>query len=128
MTEPPRLSEGWIDKQIREAYERGEFDDLPGAGKPLRLRDLDDPDWFAKQIKEREQLDGVLPTPLALRQERRELPARIDALDDEAQVREVLRDFNTRVRDALLRDVQVVVGGVNVEEYVGSWRARRLTN
>ncbi|MFT4010285.1 MAG: DUF1992 domain-containing protein [Nocardioidaceae bacterium] len=128
MTEPPRFSEGWVDKQIREAYERGEFDDLPGAGKPLSLRNLDDPDWFAKQIKEREQLDGMLPTPMALRKERRELPARIDELADEARVREVLRDFNTRVRDALLRDAHVVVGGVNVEECVAAWRARRLSS
>ena len=25
----------YIDEQIREAQERGEFDNLPGAGKPL---------------------------------------------------------------------------------------------
>jgi DnaJ family protein C protein 28 len=29
--------ESWIDQQIREAQERGEFDDLPGRGKPLDL-------------------------------------------------------------------------------------------
>ena len=29
--------ENWIDQQIREAQERGEFDELPGAGKPLNL-------------------------------------------------------------------------------------------
>lgn len=27
--------EHWIDQQIREAQERGDFDNLPGAGKPL---------------------------------------------------------------------------------------------
>ena len=27
----------WVDLQVREAMERGEFDDLPGAGKPLDL-------------------------------------------------------------------------------------------
>lgn len=27
--------ESWIDKQVREAEMRGEFKDLPGAGKPL---------------------------------------------------------------------------------------------
>jgi DnaJ family protein C protein 28 len=40
MTQPPRSLEDWesaIDKQIREAMERGEFDHLPGAGKPLDL-------------------------------------------------------------------------------------------
>ena len=29
--------ESWIDQQIREAQERGEFDDLPGRGQPLDL-------------------------------------------------------------------------------------------
>jgi DnaJ family protein C protein 28 len=29
--------ESWIDQQIREAYERGEFDNLPGKGRPLDL-------------------------------------------------------------------------------------------
>ena len=28
--------ESWVDKRIREATERGEFENLPGAGKPLR--------------------------------------------------------------------------------------------
>jgi len=126
MGEPPRLSEGWVDKQIRDAVERGAFDNLPGAGKPLRLRGLDDPDWFAKSLMEREQISGVLPTPLALRKERRELPDLIDQLTDEEDVREVLQDFNTRVRDALLRDGSVIVGGVKVEEYVEAWRERRV--
>jgi len=125
MDEPPRLTEGWVDKQIREAYERGEFDNLPGAGKPLRLRNLDDPEWFAKSLMEREQVTGLLPTPLALRKERRELPDLIDQMTDEADVRGVLKDFNARVREALLRDTKVIVGGVDVEEYVEAWKARR---
>jgi DnaJ family protein C protein 28 len=29
--------ESWIDQQIREAQERGQFDDLPGAGRPMDL-------------------------------------------------------------------------------------------
>jgi DnaJ family protein C protein 28 len=33
----PRDWESWIDQQIREAQERGEFDNLPGKGKPLDL-------------------------------------------------------------------------------------------
>jgi hypothetical protein len=31
----PTQFESWIDKQIREAQERGDFDNLRGAGKPL---------------------------------------------------------------------------------------------
>jgi DnaJ family protein C protein 28 len=33
----PRDWESWIDQQIREAQQRGEFDNLPGKGKPLDL-------------------------------------------------------------------------------------------
>lgn len=126
--EPPRFSERWVDRQIREAYERGAFDNLPGAGKPLRLRHPGDPDWFAKSLMEREQLSGILPTPLALRRERRGLPEQLDELTTEEAVRAVLVDFNRRVREALLRPQegpQVVVGGVDVEEYVAAWRGRR---
>ena len=36
-SENPRDWEKWIDQQIREAQERGEFDNLPGKGKPLDL-------------------------------------------------------------------------------------------
>ncbi len=123
-----RGTPGWVEQQILDAQERGDFDNLPGAGKPLRLRNLDDPDWWVKGLMEREQISGVLPPPLALRQERRELPAALDRLTSEQQVREVLRAFNGRVRDALLHPQdgpRVVVGGVDVEEYVAAWRARR---
>jgi DnaJ family protein C protein 28 len=27
----------WVDRQVREAQERGEFDDLPGMGRPIDL-------------------------------------------------------------------------------------------
>jgi DnaJ family protein C protein 28 len=36
-TQPRRDWESAIERQIREAMERGEFDHLPGAGKPLNL-------------------------------------------------------------------------------------------
>jgi DnaJ-like protein len=37
----PRQWESAVDKQIREAEERGDFDNLPGKGKPLRLGSWD---------------------------------------------------------------------------------------
>src|SRR5215207_7741046 len=59
-----------VEKAIREAQERGEFDDLPGAGKPLPdLGDPDDPLWWLRRKAEREQLDlsPALPPRPALR-------------------------------------------------------------
>jgi hypothetical protein len=38
--------ESWVDRQIREAIERGEFDNLPGQGKPIKgLNGRDDENW-----------------------------------------------------------------------------------
>ena len=37
--------ESAVDKQIREAQERGDFDDLPGRGKPLDLSTWGEGDW-----------------------------------------------------------------------------------
>jgi len=56
--------ESWIDRQIREAMERGAFDNLPGAGKPLHLDP--DPDWWAKAKIADENLEPLLPTALSL--------------------------------------------------------------
>lgn len=50
-----RHYESYADKQIREAIERGEFDDLPGSGEPLRGIGVYDPDWWAKGFVRREK-------------------------------------------------------------------------
>ena len=69
--ERPRW-ESPVEKAIREAQERGEFDDLPGAGKPLtNLGDPDDPLWWVRRKLEAEQLDlsAAMPPALAMRKE-----------------------------------------------------------
>ena len=40
--------EPFADRIVREAIERGEFDNLPGKGKPLHLKRVGDPDWWIK--------------------------------------------------------------------------------
>ncbi len=44
MLRKPITYESAVEKQIREAQERGDFDNLPGAGKPLHL-DHWDSEW-----------------------------------------------------------------------------------
>ena len=93
--------ESWIDKQIRDAEERGEFDDLPGKGKPLAKSSRpDDPDWWIKQKVAEENLDlsAAMPLPLQLRKEGQRLPERILDERTESAARAVLDDFNERVR------------------------------
>ena len=46
--------ESVADRQIREAMDRGEFDDLPGSGQPLPDAGAPyDPTWWAKRWIER---------------------------------------------------------------------------
>jgi hypothetical protein len=118
----------WVDLQVRKAIERGEFDDLPGTGKPIPdLGRTHDPDWWAKRLIEREQLTGLLPPALALRKEDAALEARLDRETTEAGVRRILTDFNHRVVEArrqLLGGPPVVTPTRDVEQELASWRAR----
>ena len=77
----------WVDQQVRVAMARGEFDDLPGAGKPIKdLGSQHDPDWWLKKLVEREQI-ALLPPSLQLRKEDALLDDRLDPLNVEAVVR-----------------------------------------
>lgn len=123
-----------IDRAIREAAERGAFDDLPGAGKPLPLRNTSDPDWWLKDLVAREGITGseVLPPTLALRREADGFPDSLADLPSEDAVRAVLVDFNARVeadwrRPGVGRGNPVVARRVDVEAMVEAWRALRET-
>lgn len=122
-----------VDKAIREAQERGEFDNLPGAGKPLaNLGNPDDPDWWVKQYAAREKLDlsGALSPALAHRKEAAGFPASLADLSTEASVRAVLEDYNRRVkldrlRPAVGRYAPLLAPVVDVEDLVRQWHALR---
>ncbi|MEV0704893.1 DUF1992 domain-containing protein [Saccharopolyspora sp. NPDC050389] len=133
MTErkPPGVTfESWVDKQIRTAQERGDFDDLPGAGKPLpgAGAPLDD-QWWVKDYIRREGISGdaLLPTPLQLRKEIERLPEAVHDLTTEQAVRDVAADLNRRIVDHLRTPTgpQVAIGPVNVDDVVSAWRAGR---
>ena len=117
----------WVDLQVQKAIERGEFDDLPGKGKPLPPLD-DDPNWWLKKLIERERITGVLPEALQLRKDDAELEATLDRHGSEAVVRELLETFNRRVVNAR-RQLQggppVITPTRDVEAEVAAWRARR---
>lgn len=104
MTErkPPGLSfESWADRQIREAAERGELDNLPGAGKPLPGLDKPyDELWWVKEKMEREGL-SALPPALALRKEVQEARAEAVRAPTEARARRIVAEINDRIREAL---------------------------
>lgn len=124
--------ESWVERQIREAQERGDFDNLPGAGRPLEGLDDPDPDWWLKKMMAREGLDmaDALPPVLLLRREYATFPDSLVELRTEDSVREVLRDYNARVVDDRRRPVigkqsPVWAPTVDVEAMVERWRTLR---
>ena len=118
-----------VERRIRLAQERGEFDDLPGKGKPLPLDGPDDENWWVRGYLRREGLSAepLLPTPLQLRREVERLPVTVVELRDEAAVREAARALNRRIADWLRAPVgpAVPVGRVDVDAVVARWRTDR---
>jgi hypothetical protein len=132
MTErkPPGMPyASWIDKQIQEATERGAFDDLPGAGKPLPNRGAFSAEAWARDYMRREGMPGedALPTPLKLRKEAERLSETVHLLRSEQEVRDVVADLNGRITAfrRLPEGPPVIVRLVDDEEMVRKWRASR---
>jgi hypothetical protein len=115
--------------RIEEAERRGLFEGNPYHGKPLPGNDGNhDPDWWIKAKIEREEITGIAPPALALRTEDARLDDDLDALASEADVRDVLEDFNARVKEArrqLLGGPPVVTPMRDVDTEVARWHARR---
>lgn len=117
--------ESWIDKQIREAAERGAFEDLPGLGKPLPQRRQDELWWIRDKV-EREGLstEALLPEPLQLRREIERLPEAVRELRSEQQVRDLAETLNHRVVEWLRAPSgpRIPVSPVDVDALVQTWR------
>ncbi len=128
MTErkPSGLSwESWIDRQVRRAAERGEFNDLPGAGKPIP--DLDKPHdemWWVKR-KLRDEGLSYLPPSLALRKEASEARAAAVRAPSEAEARRIIDGINDTIREANrtgIRGPSLMLVPFNVERILLEWR------
>lgn len=132
MTLNAQNKEAFIETAIQQAIRRGDFDDLPGAGKPLEgLGTHHDPDWWIRRKIETENLTGLGPPALQLRVEDRELDGHLDLIHNEDDVRQVLVDFNRRVVEArrqLLGGPPVVTHTRDVDAEVRAWRERRAQN
>lgn len=101
------------ERKILEAMERGEFDDLPGKGKPLDLSDdpmvPDDLRVAYKILKN----SGCLPPELELHKEIVRLRDLIHAVDDEAVRTVRIKELNVKLlRFNLMKKRSVNLEGV----------------
>jgi hypothetical protein len=119
----------YVEVRLQQAMRNGDFDNLPGAGKPIaNLGEVHDPDWWMRRKIERENLTGLGPPALTLRTEDAALDGRLDAITSEREVRETLEDFNRRVIEArrqLLGGPPVVTALRDVDAEVDRWNERR---
>jgi hypothetical protein len=127
----PGWLESHIDRQIREAQERGEFDNLPGAGKPLPDRgETYDEQWWLTNLVRREHITGLAPTSLKIRKEVEDLPRTLATKPSEWAVRKTVADLNERIvqaRHGRVDGPPVYLKTIDVEAAVEAWRAERLT-
>ncbi len=120
--------ESFVDRQIRQAQERGEFDNLPGAGEPIPdlHRPYDELWWVRKKLKE-ENLSYVPPT-LQVRKELQDAREQIAGASSEAEVRDIIAAINQRIRAANRSTLQGPASSVmplDEEQTVRQWRERR---
>src|SRR5580693_500972 len=121
----------WIDQQISEAAERGAFDNLPGAGKPLPKRsDAEDEQTWLRGYLAREGVSAevLLPAPLRLRKEAARLAEAVPALPSEQEVREAVAELNHRIKEWRRIPVgpPIFVPLVDEDLMLSSWREARL--
>lgn len=105
----------FVEEQIRLANERGDFDNLPGAGKPIKgLTSQYDPNWWARDFLKR------LATEDADRQHSAELErklTRIWGMESADVVRTAVRDLNAEAGSETF----------DVEAVLASWRKFRTS-
>ena len=126
---PPGTSfESFAERQIRKAQEAGEFDKLPGFGKPIP--DLEDPHdelWWVKEKARRERL-SLLPPSLQIRVDLEQTLERIADFETESQVRAEVAALNERIRAASRSAVwgpPLTTMPLDVEAILAEWRATR---
>jgi|GEM_PF-538331 len=115
------------DRRIREAIERGEFDNVPGSGKPLDLPDRHDPDWWLHSLAKREGL-AMLPPSIQLRKDDAALDDLLDQLPDEETVRREVEQFNKQViraRYDLSPGPPLITMPRDVDATVAAWAERK---
>ena len=131
MTErkPPGVGfETWVERQLREAAERGAFDDLPGAGKPIP--DMDQPHdelWWVKQKLRRENF-SYLPPTIALRKQAEEALEAAARAGSEDAVRRIVADINAKIIEGNRKAASgppLNLAPFDVERVVRDWRDRR---
>lgn len=117
-----------VDQAIREAMERGEFDNLPGAGKPLPQKDSSGDYFLARWSAQEESGRPFLPMSLQLRKEAHDIRDRVSRERSEPKVRDLVDDLNVRISNEIRMPTSqppLAMRQLNADEIVADWAAER---
>jgi DnaJ homologue, subfamily C, member 28, conserved domain len=127
---PPGLSwERWIERQISEAIERGEFEGLPGAGRPIRDLDArhDEMAWIRDKLR-RERAAPPPPPAIQIRIDVDAALASLASLATEEEVRSLVEHLSDRIRTVNRTTVSgppTTLGPMAIDEVVARWHRMR---
>jgi hypothetical protein len=128
MASPFHARRDWqslAEERIRDAQAAGQFDNLPGFGKPIS--GLDEPHdelWWVKQKLKREGL-SVLPPALQIKLDVEQTLARIPSLSSAAAVRAEVNALNERIRKVSLGAAwgpSIDVMPLEINDVLEAWR------
>ena len=118
-----------IESAIEQAARRGDFDDLPGAGKPLDLPARHDPDWWINQRIASGDIDrqALLPVVVLLRKEFEQRDETLAALPTAQAAREYAEDFTERAHEDRRRNPfqTMIAPAWGPEDAAERWRELR---
>ena len=86
-----------IERRIREAQERGDFDNLPGKGEPLKLEDDSHVPEELRLAYKILKNANCLPPELALQKEIRQMEDMLSNIPDEKERYRLIRKINLRI-------------------------------
>lgn len=89
--------QGLIEKRIKEAQERGEFDNLPGKGKPLNLEDDSNVPEELRITYKILKNAGYLPPEIELKKEIRQMEDMLADMPDEKERYRLIKKINLKI-------------------------------
>lgn len=122
---PPGNFETWVEKEIRAAMERGEFQDLQGEGRPIA--DLHEPADELRWVRQKLKREGFtfLPASLALRKEAEDAREAAQRAGSEDEVRAIVEAINEKLLDAVRKPLSgppVYVPPFELDAVLARWR------
>jgi DnaJ-like protein len=117
------------EERIQSAQAEGQFENLPGFGKPIP--GIDEPHdelWWVKDKLKREQISS-LPPALAIRLDIEKTLSKLSSLRSENEVRQELAALNERIRKASFGTTwgpPVDVQQLDLDECIARWQAGKL--